>query len=412
MGKREGIVAGLDLGSTKTCAVIAEPLGDKRTLGARILGVGTARSGGVLRGVVRDIEETTQSIVSALEDAERMSGVKVPSVYCSIAGEHVQTRTSNGVVAVSGSEITRSDVERAHEVACAISLGADRELLDSIPQEYKVDGQSDINDPEGMTGLRLEVEMYLVTVQATAAQNLRRAVERAGYRVADLVLDPLAGSLSTLSFEERDLGCAMVDIGGASTDFTVFKEGKIRHMGTAGFAGTIVTKDIVQGLGVTQGDAEDLKRFWGVAYETLVDPEEMIDLPGTQGQGQRRAKRGLLAHIIQQRLDEIFHMVRDKLEGAGYPPSSLPAGVILTGGVAQTPGIIELAREVFAMPVRVGTPQQGVSGLMDSVGAPQYAVPVGLALCAARARSAGATESGPGVDKLLGPVKRWLQDFF
>jgi cell division protein FtsA len=245
-------------------------------------------------------------------------------------------------------------------------------------------------------------------------QNLRRAVERAGHRVADMVLEPLASSLAVLTEEERELGCVLIELGGGSTNIAIFKDGKIRHYGSLGFAGSYVTSDIVQGLGVTQADAERLKERYGVAYTPLVNTEETIELPGTPGQGPRRAKRELLAHIIHQRIDEILGLVQQDLESVGYA-GRLPAGAVLTGGGAHLAGITELAREVLAMPVRLGVPDRGVSGLVDSVGAPRYAVAVGLALGAARHRLAGAGTDGAGavaVDKWLGPVKRWLQDFF
>jgi cell division protein FtsA len=409
--KRERLVAGLDLGTTKTCAVIAEAVGDARAPGVKVLGVGIAKASGIRRGMVRDIEETMRGVAQAVRDAERMAGVEVPALCCGIAGEHVATRTEAGLASVSGDEIGRADVQRVDDVAKAVSLGPDRELLHHIPQEYRVDGQGGISDPVGMTGLRLEVEMYLVSIQSTAVQNLRRAVERAGYRVAGLVLEPLATAGAVLTEEERELGCVLVELGGASTNLAVFKDGKIRHYASLPFAGSHVTSDIVQGLGVTQSDAERLKERFGVAYTPLVDPEETIELPGTPGQGPRRTKRELLAHIIHQRADEILGLVQRDLDAVGYA-GRLPAGAVLTGGGAHLAGIIELTREVLAMPVRLGIPDRAVSGLVDSVAAPRYAVVVGLALWAARQRLAGVTDGAIPVERFLGPVKRWLQDFF
>ena len=409
--KSRGLVAGLDLGTTKTCAVIAEARGDHRLPGIRVLGVGMAKASGVRRGVVRDLEETTRSIVQALRDAERMAGVKGPLLYCGIAGEHVAARSSVGLGAITKDEISREDVKRVDDSARAVNLGPDQELLHDIPQEYKVDNQGGISDPLGMTGLRLEVDMYLVSVQSTAVQNLRKSVERAGYRVADVVLEPLAASLAVLAEEEKELGCALVELGGGSTNVAVFREGKIRFLWSCPFAGGRVTSDIVQGLQVTQADAERLKERHGVAYEPLVGQDEELELPPMPGQGTRRVKREMLAHIIHQRVDEIFQMVSHQLETAGYA-GRLPAGVILTGGGAHMPGVVELAREVFAMPARVGEPNRGISGLVDSVQAPRYAVPVGLALYGARQRMGGGVERDTTVDRLLAPVKRWLQDFF
>src|SRR5436309_10495762 len=312
------LIAGLDLGSTKTCAVIAELAGDlPRAPLAKILGVGLAKNSGVRRGIVRDIDETTRSVAAALKDAERMAGARVPDVTCGIAGEHVSARGSSGVVAVSGDEISPQDVARVNEVARAVSLGRDHELLHDIPQEYVVDQQRGISDPVGMTGTRLEVEMYLVTVQATAAQNLRKSVQRAGYRAADLVLEPLAASYAVLTDDERELGVALVEVGGGSTGVAVFHEGKIRHLASLRFAGAYLTTDVVQVLGVTQADAERLKERHGVAYKPLVDPSEMITLPSTPGQGARQAAREMLSEIIHQRLEEIFHMVDREFAKAG-----------------------------------------------------------------------------------------------
>ncbi len=418
MSRDRQLVAGLDLGSTKTCAVIAEVVGDLPRLPlAKVLGVGLAKNTGVRRGMVRDIDETTQSIVAAMRDAERMAGVKVTALTCGIAGEHVSARPSTGVVAVSADEVTAEDVARVNEVARAVSLGRDHELLHDIPQEYVVDQQHGISDPVGMTGTRLEVEMYLVTVQSTAAQNLRRSVERARYRPADLVLEPLAASYAVLGDDERELGVALVEVGGASTGVAIFHEGKIRHLASLKFAGTHVTSDLMQGLGVTQADAERLKERHGVAYQPLVDASEMITLPSTPSQGARQASRELLSHIIHERVDEIFQLVQREFERAGYGGGRLPAGVVLTGGTAHLPGMVELAREAFALPVRAGSPEQGISGLVDSVQAPRYAVPVGLVLYAARKLAQGGAPGGSlvksaGVEKLFGPLKRWLQDFF
>ena len=335
--KREMLVAGLDVGSTKTCAVIAEAEGEERGRSARILGMGIARTTGVKRGVVRDIEETTRSVAAALRDAERMAGAKVPGVFCGVAAENVRTQLTSGLVSVSGDEIKTSDVRRVHEVALSVSLGDEHQLLVPIPQEYTVDKQGGISDPVGMTGMRLEVEMRLVAVHKQAAQNLRRSVERAGYRVNELVLEPLAAARSVLTDEERELGCALVELGGGSTTVAIFHDDKLRHLSSDRCAGAYVTRDLVHGLSITQTDAERLKEGWGVAYTPLVDPDEMVDLPGTAGQGARQAKRELLAHIIHQRLDEIFGRVMDEIETAGYA-GRLPAGIVLTGGGAHMAG--------------------------------------------------------------------------
>ena len=414
------LVAALDLGSAKTTAVIAEIVGDlPRHPGLKILGVGQARTTGLRRGQVADIEETTQSIRKAVGDAEQMSGVKVESVYVGIAGEHVSAMVSQGIVAVSGDEITRGDVERANAVARAQAIPPERELLHAMPQEYAVDRHEGIRDPVGMVGTRLETEMYLVTIGSAPALNLRKAVERAGYVPVQLVLEPLASALSVLTEDEKELGVALVEMGAGTTDIAVFHEAKIRHLGTVPFGGNNVTNDIVHGLGVTQADAERLKERYGCAYEPMVDPSEVITLPSTVAQGDRQIPRELLAHIIHQRTDEIFDLVLRDIEAAGYA-GKLSAGVVLTGGAAAIPGVTQLAADVFGTGARVGMPGEGLSGLGDAVEAPRFATAVGLALFAAARVAAGQeagqgrrlARGGPQVDKLAQKVKAWLVDFF
>src|SRR6476619_3177680 len=294
----ERIIAGLDIGSAKTTVVIAEAVGDRKSSPSlRILGVGQARTTGLRRGVVSDIEETTKSIRKAVEDAERMAGTKIDTIYAGIAGEHVRAMISKGIVAVNGDEITKADVDRANDVARAQPIPQDRELLHAIPQEYTVNRNSGVRDPIGMIGTRLETEMYLVTIGSSPAMNLRKSVERAGYSVRDLVLEPLASALSVLTEDEKELGVALVEMGAGTTDIAVFHEGKIRHLGTINFGGNNVTSDIVHGIGVTQADAERLKERYGCAYEPLVDPTENIQLPSTVAQGERAIPREVLAHI-------------------------------------------------------------------------------------------------------------------
>jgi cell division protein FtsA len=414
------LVAGLDIGSAKTTALIAEVEGDRpKHPTIKVLGVGQAKTAGMRRGVVSDIEETTRSIRKAMSDAERMAGAPVEWVYGGIAGEHVQAMTSTGVVAVNGDEISRADVERANEVARALAIPADRELLHAIPQEYHVDKNKGIRDPVGMIGMRLETEMYLVTIGASPAQNLRRSVERAGYRVRELVVEPLASALAVLTDDEKELGVALVEMGAGTTDLAIFHEGKIRHLGTIAFGGNMVTSDIVHGLGVTQADAERLKERYGCAYEPLVrETNERISLPSTVAQGDRQVPRELLSHIIHQRMDEVFNLVQRDIETAGYS-GRLSAGVVLTGGAAAILGAQELATDVFGTGVRVGSPAERVKGLADAVEAPRFATVVGLAHYGARRMATGASGSasgrrmtGPGVDKFVRRVKNWLQDFF
>ena len=411
------LVAALDLGSTRVTALVAEATGDVRDPSVKILGLGVERSGGVRRGVVRDIEETTRAIAKAMKDAQRMAGVEVGTVYCGIAGEHVSGRSSHGMVSVTGDEIRTSDVARVNDMASNVSFGRDHELLHAIPQDYLIDQQAGISEPIGMTGSRLEAEVYLVTVLTSALQNLRKCVERAGYHVGEFVLESLAASLAVLTPDERELGCAIVELGGGSTNVSIFHNGKIRHTGSLLCAGGHVTGDIVHGLQVTQQDAERLKERFGAAFEPLVPEADVFDLPSTPAQGARTAHRRVLAHIMHMRLQEILEYALDEVTRAGYH-DRLPAGVILTGGGAQAPGIVELAREVFAAPARIGVPSQKLRGLADSVESPAMAVPVGLLLYGARQTvagngfAAGGRRSSQAVEKLINPVKRWLQDFF
>ncbi|HWJ22102.1 MAG TPA: cell division protein FtsA [Gemmatimonadaceae bacterium] len=419
----ERLVAGLDIGSAKTTAVIAEVVGDlPRHPTIKILGVGQARTTGLRRGVVSDIEETTRSIRKAMQDAERMAGASVESVYVGIAGEHVRAMTSQGIVAVNGDEISKADVDRANAVARAQQIGQDRELLHAIPQEYTVDKNQGIRDPIGMIGMRLETEMYLVTIGSSPAMNLRKAVQQAGYRVKELVLEPLASALSVLTEDEKELGVALIEMGAGTTDLAIFHEGKIRHLGTINFGGNNVTSDLVHGLKVTPDDAERLKERFGCAYEPMADMNKLIPLPGTVGQGAREVDHFTLTHIISQRLDEIFSLVQRDIESSGYD-RRLAAGVVLTGGAAAMAGIVELAGDVFGIGARVGAPADNIGGLSDSVDAPRFATVVGLAQYGAHrlALSGGTaitgsgkrlTIPGPGVDKLAQRVKDWLQDFF
>jgi cell division protein FtsA len=418
----EHLVAGLDIGSAKTTAVIVEVVGElPRSPQIKVLGVGQARTTGLRRGVVADIEETTRSIRKALEDAERMAGAHVSDVYAGIAGAHVQAMTSSGVVAVNGEEITRADVERANEVARAQAIPADRELLHAIPQEYTVDRNRGIRDPVGMIGTRLETEMYLVTIGGSPAVNLRKSVERAGYRVHELVLEPLASALAVLTDDEKELGVALVELGAGTTDLAIFHEGKIRHLASITYGGGSVTNDIVLGLKVTPDEAERLKERYGCAYESAADPDLMIPLPGTAAQGERAIDHPSLTHIIHQRMDEVFELIQREITEAGYA-RRLSAGVVLTGGGAAMPGMRDLATDVFGIGVRVGSPADNIIGLSDSVEGPRFATVVGLTRYGAhRLALSGVSSSGgrqrhpasPGaVDGWIERVRIWLQDFF
>jgi cell division protein FtsA len=412
------IVAALDIGTAHTTALVASVGGDlPRSPMLRILGVGRARTQGLRRGVVSNIEEATHSIKEALGEATRHAGVQADSLYVGIAGEHVRAMCSTGVVAISGDDIVRADVERANEVARALAIPQDRELLHAIPQEYRVDQALGIRDPVGMVGLRLETEMYLVTIGSAPAMNLRRSVEKSGYKVKELVLEPLASALAVLSEEEKEAGVALVELGAGTTDVAIFHEGKIRHIGSLAYGGNNVTGDIVHGLGVTQHDAEALKEAYGCAHEQLLAGDELIAVPANAQHGERHLSRELMSHIIHQRMDEIFNLVQREIETAGYG-GKLASGIVLTGGGASLEGVAELAADVFSVNVRVGVPAGRLSGLRELVDEPRFATVTGLALYGAHRMALGgvvvrrAGLSGTSVDKLAQRVKDWLQDFF
>lgn len=411
------LVAAVDLGSSKVTGLIGEVTGDARSWGLRVLGIGTEESTGIRRGAIRDFEETVRAIRRAMKAAEQMAGLEVGTVYCGVSGVHIAERISHGVASIPGSEIRTVDLARVNDVACAISFGQDQELLHAIPHDYRVDGQSGHADPIGMTGERVEAEVYLVTVRSSTIAHERKAVEKAGWHVGEFVLEPLAASLAVLSAEERESGVVLVELGAGSTSVAIFQGGKLRHTAALRFAGGHVTSDLVHGLHVTQAEAERIKTAFGSAYEAMVPEEEVIELPASGGHPVRHASRRLVAHIMGMRYQEVLELSFDEVTRAGWGMAGLPAGVVLSGAAAGTPGIVELARDVFAAPVRVGVPAAGLRGLVDRVASPGLAVPVGLALWGARQVATGTGfgaggKSSPAVERMLGPVKRWLQDFF
>jgi cell division protein FtsA len=411
------IVAGLDIGSTKTAVVIAEVTRDSSNRPRiKILGVGQSRTGGIRREIVTDIEATTESVRKAVKEAELMAGVTVDRLFTGIAGEHVHGRISKGVVAVSGEEITVRDVERVHEVAQAVVIPADRELVHAIPQEYIVDAQNGIRDPIGMAGTRLEAEVYIVTCSASAAQNIRKSVARAGYEVAALVLEPIAASFAALTEDEKELGVALVDLGGGTTEVAIFHERKIRHLATLPWGGGTVTNDIVKGLSLPYAEASRVKERWGTAQTETVDPHETFEVAGAAAGQTRHVARELLAHIIEQRTDEILGLVADQLDKSGFA-NRLGAGIVLTGGGASLTGVTQLAERIFAAPIRVAVPEEGMGGLVDSVRRPKFATAAGLVLYGARRVSLeqmdGSTAAGPAsVNRMLKSMRDWLSDFF
>jgi cell division protein FtsA len=409
---RANLIAALDIGTTKTCAVIGELSAESsRHPGLKVLGVGQARTSGMRREVVTHIEETTDSVKKALKEAELMAGVTVDRVYAGIAGDHIQAFSSTGVVAVGGEEVAPQDVGRVHEVARAIALPPDRELLHAIPQEYMVDHQGGIKDPVGMAGTRLEAEVYLVTSASASTTNIRKAVSRAGFRVQELVLEPLASARAVLTEDEKEVGVAMVELGGGTTDLAVYYEGKIRHVGVLPFGGLTVTNDLVKGLSIPFAEAQRAKEQYGAAFAQMVDPQETVELPGPSPGQRRHVARELIAHIVEQRLDEMFGLVQGELEQTELM-DKLGAGIVLTGGTTTIPGIVDLAQQVFAAPVRAGVPGEGLTGLADSVAFPRFATVAGLALYGADRFM----ETGEGASTLtsgvVAKILAWLKEFF
>lgn len=407
------IVAGLDVGSTKTSVVVADVGIEGGAPRVKVLGVGLARTTGIRREVVTDLEAATDSIRRAVKEAELMSGVTLERLYAGIAGEHVHGLASMGLVAVGGKEITARDIERVHEVARAVVVPGDREVLHAIPQEYIVDSQGGIRDPIGMAGTRLESEVYIVTGSASAGQNLRKAVDQAGYQVAELVFEPLASSLAVLTEDERDIGVALVELGGGTTDVTLFYDRKVRYLTALPWGGATVTNDIVKGLSLPYAEAVRAKETWGTARSAGIDPREAFEVAGAPGEV-RQIARELLAHIIEQRLDEIFGLVAEQIEKSGVA-DRLSGGVVLTGGGAALHGVRELAEATFTGPVRIGYPGAGLTGLVESVRPPKFATATGLALygslrVGAEMAQEGAAAGAPAT--VIKWVRDWFNDFF
>ena len=405
------LIAGVDLGTTRTCAVIAEIPQDpilRRDL--NILGVGQAKTTG-MQDVITHIDETTESIKTAIAEAELMASAEVDRVYVGIRGDHIKTMVSPGIVAVKDEEISYADIERVHEIAKAVAFPPDRELLHAIPREYIVDGQRGIKDPVGMMGTRLEAELYLVTGSSLAAENIRRSVYRAGYEVEGLVLEPLAAARSVLTVDEKEVGVAVVEVGDATTNIAAYYDGEIRHLAVLPLGGAAVTNDLAQGLSIPFAEAKEAKHRFGVACSQLVDPKEMVQLDGVSGGSTRPVARELIAHVIQARMDELLVMAHAELEKQEML-QKLSAGIVLSGGASALQGITNLAQQVFAAPVRIGSPGEELSGIADSVGRPRFSTAVGLVLHGFdryKETGLGASNLSSG---LIGNVKKWLREFF
>lgn len=373
---RGNVVVGLDLGTTKIGAVIAEAAGDQ----VKIIGVGTSPSSGLRRGMVIDVEKTVQAVRKAMGEAELMAGVQVTAVYAGIAGEHVTSRNSRGVVAVSGSdgEITAGDKERVIEAARAVSVEGGRQVLHVLPQEFSVDEQGGIRDPVGIAGVRLEASVHLVTGSTTSVQNISKSILRAGYEVREVVLAPLASSFAVIDEDEREMGVCLIDVGGGTTDVALYSQGSLHHTRVIGLGGQNVTNDVAIGLRTSWSQAEQAKCAFGVALAEQVPKDERIEVPGVAGRQAQAVPRRRLAEIIEVRMEEIFGLVRGDLHRLGLS-GRLGAGVVLTGGGSLLTGVADLAERVFDLPVRLGLPHR-LGGMSDRVTSPIFATALGLVL--------------------------------
>jgi len=406
---KERIVVGLDVGTTKICAVVAAVEDGK----CEIVGIGTIPSKGLRKGVVINIDATVDSIKKAVEEAELMAGVPIQGVYAGIAGGHIKGFNSHGVVAVKTREVTKKDIERVIDAAQAVAMPLDREVIHILPQEYIVDDQDGIKDPLGMSGVRLEARVHIVTGAVTSAQNIVKSCHRAGLDVLDIVLEPLAAANSVLTEEEKDLGVALVDIGGGTTDVAIFGNGSIKHSAVLALGGVNLTNDLAYGLRTPATEAEKIKRQHGCALLEMVDEDEEVDVMSVGGHKPRRISRKALAEIIEPRAEEFFDLINREILKSGHD-NKIASGVVLTGGTVIMPGMPELAEQVFNLPVRRGTPMN-IGGLVDVVNSPMHATAVGLVKYASTHTSEGGgfgTNESRIFEKILSKMKGWLKEFF
>ncbi|MFQ5580395.1 MAG: cell division protein FtsA [Nitrospiria bacterium] len=410
MAKHENILVGLDVGTTKICAIVGEIVDDKRI---DIIGIGTHPSKGLRKGMVVNIESTVESVKRAVEEAELMAGVDIQSIYTGIAGGHIKGFNSRGVIAVKDQEVSRADIDRVLDAAKAVAIPLDREILHVLPQEFIVDSQDGIKDPLGMSGVRLEVEVHIITGAVTSAQNIAKSINRAGLEMVDMILQPMASSEAVLTPEEKELGVAVVDIGGGTTDIAVFVEGSIRHTAVLAIGGSHFTNDIAIGLRTPPADAEKIKIKYGCASAEMVKDNETIEVPSVGGRPSRILSRQLLSEIIEPRAEEVFTLVAREIEKMGYE-DRVASGVVITGGTSCFNGMVEVAERVLGLPVRKGIPV-GVGGLVDVVSSPGYATGVGLNLYAFRNQDKEEhrrVRQGKFLSRLTSKMKQWAQEFF
>lgn len=402
------LIVGLDIGTAKVTCMVAETRPDGRL---NVVGLGTQPSNGLKRGVVVNIEATVDAISRVVQEVETMAGCKIYDVYTGLAGSHIKSSNSTGTVAVKDKEVAPEDVDGVIKVARAMPIPSEQQILHVLTQEFIIDGQGGVREPIGMSGVRLEAKVHIVTGAVSAAQNVIKCVRRCGLEVQDLSLQPLASSHAVLTEDEKELGVCMVDIGGGTTDIAVFTQGAIRHTAVLPVAGDQITNDIAMALRTPTAEAEELKIRHGVAMHQMADPEEMIEVPGVGDRPPRKLSRQALADVIEPRVAELFELVQAELRRSGYE-ELLSSGVVLTGGSSVMPGMAELGEEVFHMPVRVGAPQYDGS-LADVVCQPRYATAMGLVMEGAAQRRRGQQVREPrSVKQMFGRMKTWFERNF
>ena len=415
--EQKNIIVGLDIGTSKIVAIVAEmkPEGsgsDGNNGGFEIIGMGTHPSRGLKKGVVVNIETTVSAIQRALEEAELMADCKISEVLTGIAGSHVRSFNSQGMVPIKDKEVTQFDIDRVIETAKAVQIPNDQQILHILNQEFIIDGQEDVREPLGMSGVRLEVKVHIVTGAVSAAQNIIKCVRRCGLEVRDLVLQPLASATAVVSEDEKDLGVCLIDIGGGTTDMAVFTHGAIRHTAVIPIAGDQITSDIAMALRTPTKDADDIKMKHGCALSQLADPQEMIEVPGVGDRGTKQLSRKTLAEVIEPRVEELYSLVQSELRRSGYE-ELLSSGIVLTGGSSMMQGMVELGEEIFHMPVRVGQPSYN-GGLAEVVRHPRYSTAMGLLIEGMqqyRLQEIARTQTG-AFQQLLDRMKAWFKGNF
>ncbi|EAT14872.1 cell division protein FtsA [Desulfuromonas acetoxidans] len=406
--RKENLIVGLDIGTTKICAIIASMTDS----GLDIVGIGTSVSRGLRKGVVINIESTVEAIKKALQEAELMAGCEINSVFAGIAGAHITGFNSQGVIAIKNREVTSEDVQRVIDAAKAIAIPMDREVIHVIPQEFIIDDQDGIKEPLGMSGVRLESKVHIVTGAVASAQNIVKSCNKASVNVADIVLEPLASSEAVLSADEKELGVAIVDIGGGTTDLAIFVDGAIKHTAVLSLGGNHLTNDIAVGLRTPMAEAERIKHAYGSCLTSDIGKDETIEVPSVGGREPRILSRQLLAEILEPRVEEIFTLVNREIVRSGFE-DLIASGVVITGGTSILPGMPELAEQIFNLPVRRGVPQ-GIGGLIDVVNSPIYATGVGLVIYGSKNQEINNFSIGQEkvFDKVMRRMKEWFGEFF